>query len=208
MNITDSLKAFQLEKKLLISDSEDKILTLHNLGDLVLTSGKLVACDAFIFDYINPFTISLPPGHYPVILTIAHIPNNHDQRVAYATLRLREETPVHWQMAVSADQDLNSLEVGEIFGYGVDTGTGCFMDYDVNQMLNNLTEIEPFINQLQADLQKTYIDTWDWANICLDKSTQANIIAFSSGWGDGLYATYFGYDADNNLVCVVTDFNV
>ena len=48
----------------------------------------------------------------------------------------------------------------------------------------------------------------EWANMCVDDSTQANVIAFDSGGGDGIYPTYFGYDAEDDIVCVVTDFFV
>jgi hypothetical protein len=36
----------------------------------------------------------------------------------------------------------------------------------------------------------------------------ANLIAFSSGYGDGMYATYAGFDADGQVSVAVTDFNV
>ncbi|WP_432774035.1 DUF4241 domain-containing protein [Brevibacillus gelatini] len=29
---------------------------------------------------------------------------------------------------------------------------------------------------------------------------------FSSGWGDGSYASYIGYDADGQIVRLLTDF--
>ncbi|GAC1458493.1 MAG: hypothetical protein NVS2B14_01350 [Chamaesiphon sp.] len=50
--------------------------------------------------------------------------------------------------------------------------------------------------------------TWDWADMCVSQETQGNIIAFSSGWGDGVYPTYLGYDAENNIAKVVTDFDL
>ncbi|WP_449419990.1 DUF4241 domain-containing protein [Phormidium nigroviride] len=43
------------------------------------------------------------------------------------------------------------------------------------------------------------------ANLIVDETTGANIIAFTSGLGDGFFPTYFGYDINNNIVSVVTD---
>ena len=40
-----------------------------------------------------------------------------------------------------------------------------------------------------AEMEKTYRDTWDWLNLPMG---EANVIAFHSGLGDGLYATYAG----------------
>ncbi|MBE9105062.1 DUF4241 domain-containing protein [Nostoc cf. edaphicum LEGE 07299] len=62
------------------------------------------------------------------------------------------------------------------------------------------------IDLIQDELRKNYRPTWDWTNICIDKSTQLNIIAFSSGYGDGIYPTYFGYDTEDKIVNIVTEF--
>ncbi|NET37521.1 MAG: DUF4241 domain-containing protein [Cyanothece sp. SIO1E1] len=45
-----------------------------------------------------------------------------------------------------------------------------------------------------------------WANVVVNEANGANVIAFSSGWGDGGYASYWGYDAKGNLASLVTDF--
>jgi hypothetical protein len=42
----------------------------------------------------------------------------------------------------------------------------------------------------------------------LDPETGANIVAFSSGDGDGCYASYFGLAADGSAACLVTDFGL
>jgi hypothetical protein len=31
---------------------------------------------------------------------------------------------------------------------------------------------------------------------------------FASGWGDGCYASYWGYDNENQVSCLLTDFNL
>jgi len=48
----------------------------------------------------------------------------------------------------------------------------------------------------------------DWAgavNLATADGT-ANIIAFMSGPGDGVYPTWIGYAADGQVVCFITDF--
>jgi len=42
----------------------------------------------------------------------------------------------------------------------------------------------------------------------VDETTGVNIIAFSSGWGDSCYASYWGYDAAKQRVALMTDFGV
>jgi hypothetical protein len=42
----------------------------------------------------------------------------------------------------------------------------------------------------------------------LDSDTEANLICFPSGEGDGCYASYFGLAADGSAACLVTDFGL
>jgi len=58
---------------------------------------------------------------------------------------------------------------------------------------------------MTAEMDKTYRDTWSWLNM---KFGDGNLIAFSSGEGDGLYGTYAGFDSQGEVAIVVTDFMV
>ena len=69
-------------------------------------------------------------------------------------------------------------------------------------------ESDQFYDRLDAMQDKTYLPTWSWADLIVDETTGANIIAFSSGWGDGCYPSYWGYNAANQRVALVTDFGV
>lgn len=209
----DALKLIRCFAGEEVSDSNvgDIIFKPYEVGELILTSGRLVACDPLVNPNSDPFEITLTPGRYPVILSVAHNKKNNGQRVAYAMLRLSDRTPTRWELATVPGEDLSLLPEGKIFGYGVDAGTGCFMDADVAQIIDDSiyaeTEKEILVYQLLDMLEKTSKRTWCWADMRVDAESQANVIAFSSGWGDGIYATYFGYDAEGNIVSVVTDFD-
>lgn len=184
--------------------------TLHHrhIGDLIVTSGAIVACDPEFIeeDTVWPFVARVVLGRYPVILSIAHF--TRDQRVAYATLRFREQQPVRWAVATIPEEAMSDEdEAGQIPAYGVDSGIGCFMDADaarvwarrINQAVSPNTEIVDAMD-------KNGIDTCSWAAISLAPETSANLIAFTAGAGDGGYASYVGYDAAGVMVCLVTDF--
>jgi hypothetical protein len=47
-----------------------------------------------------------------------------------------------------------------------------------------------------------------WTNVVLDAASGADTVVFISGYGDGGYASYWGFDADDEVVCLVTDFGV
>jgi len=137
------------------------------------------------------------PGNIPVVLSIAN--TAIDQHVKFASRHFKQSDPINWEMMTIGDQ-------GEIFGYPVDSGTGCFMDRSAHLSLNEKTRANPnYYETMLAEMEKTYTRTWSWLNFKFDDE---NLIAFSSGYGDGVFATYAGYDAEGKLSKVVTDFSV
>jgi len=68
-----------------------------------------------------------------------------------------------------------------------------------------MAEQQDFYETLMAEMDKTYKSTWSWLDT---KFGEGNLVAFSSGYGDGLYATYAGRDSNGHISVVVTDFGV
>ncbi|HEY9684764.1 MAG TPA: DUF4241 domain-containing protein [Oculatellaceae cyanobacterium] len=104
-------------------------------------------------------------------------------------------------MALCKGQRLEDLKANQTFGYGVDCGTGCFVDPET-------------IKTIGADYDE---DTTDrlWENMDANGGEwgaltypHGNIIAFHSGWGDGVYSSYFGVNRSGEPVCLATDFDV
>src|SRR5260221_13314236 len=71
-----------------IEDASLGTIMLHQrkLGELVLSTGQVVACDSLVFPDTKPFHATLPPGRYPVIASVASFVRNSDRRIAYALL--------------------------------------------------------------------------------------------------------------------------
>lgn len=44
------------------------------------------------------------------------------------------------------------------------------------------------------------------ANITLNESDERNMVVFSTGFGDGVYPSYFGYNSDDKISSLITDF--
>ncbi|MBD2004244.1 MULTISPECIES: DUF4241 domain-containing protein [Cyanophyceae] len=211
MENLDFSKAFQ-QGQVLNTKFGIRVLRSYQVGKLRLTSGRLVACDplAFLLGTV-PFATHFNPGLYPVILSVAYNENNEEPQLAYAMLRLDEQTPVRWEMATRPGESLSFLKEGEIFGYGVDSGIGCFMDEDAAEILVESTweaetEEEELVTKLENLLDENISLGFLLANLIVDQTTGANIIAFTSGLGDGFYPSYFGYDAEDKIVNVITDF--
>ena len=203
MNVRSFTTAFRDGAKFEASYGEFVFQTQEPCS-LLLTSGKIVACDPFFLnDEVSPFSISVAPGEYPVVLSIAHVPKNSDQRVSCAMIQFQKKSPVRFSMALTAGQSLDDLRAGHFYGYGVDAGTGCFTDADNVRLFE-----DPDGDHLLEELERTYVHTWSWANLSVNPATGGNIVAFSSGFGDDVYPSYFGYDERADLVCLVTDFMI
>lgn len=186
-------------------------LTLHSqqIGELVVTSGKVVACDPLICPETDPFAARIASGRYPVTVSLARFLAEGEEHVACAMLRIGERVPARWEMAASPGQASGELRAGYIFGYPVDTGIGCFMDADAARALfESLGKHKGCAERLIAEMARAQAPRWTWLDIPMDPATGANLVAFSSGFGNGFYASYWGYDADGSATCLVTDFQV
>lgn len=185
---------------------------LVELGDLQLSSPKLIAEDPAIYAEEETLTQDVPTGRFPVVLAIAKFgePEDADERVAFARINFSNEPIVRWQMAMTQSQQdslaKSPLGNNHFFGYGVDSGTGCFMSQRAKQMLTNFDEDE-FFDKLSDLMENSYQSTRSYGLLTLDNSGE-NMAVFSSGFGDGYYPSFFGFDKQDNLVCLVTDFLV
>lgn len=204
------IEAF-VDGKIVENDYGKSVLHTRLIGELIVTTGFIVACDPFVFFDSIAFTTQVPIGKYPVILSIER--RGEDERVAFAMLKVRETYPVRWEMAVRPDQDTSKLVNDEFFGYPVDAGMGCFADADAaSTFLKKLedevwTEDYSYSEYMIEEMQKNYVHTWDFGSFSLDE-TEGNLITFTSGLGDGLYPSYFGFDGADRVTSLVTDFCV
>lgn len=172
------------------------------LGELMLTTGQVIACDPIVYPGTKPFHMTLRPGRYPVVACVAKLARYGDYVTAYAILQLSAQEPTRWELATKAGQDASTLKEEQFFGYLVDAGTGCFMDVDAAAALQRRFDEDPDYCQ---ELIYSYNE---YLNLPLNPATGANAIFFTSGWGDGFYASYWGYDAEDNIACLVTDFGL
>ena len=194
-------------------------ITTHQIGELVLTSGTIVPCDPLIIpDSRYHLKKTIAPGTYPVIVSLASVEAIGEVRFTAAMLRISEAPAVRWEVAQINEPDENATE--DRLYYGVDAGTGCFVDAEAADLIANLVslkirfpqkdEFDLFCDRVIADMEKNsfgkFSFTGGWSNMKVSDDCEANMIAFSSGWGDGGYASFWGYDASGNLTSLVTDF--
>lgn len=196
-----------------ISDAQGTLATAHvaSLGDLTVPTGQIVACDPLAAIEPKPFARRVAPGRYAALASVLALTNG-DQRIACVMLRLRDAPMTQvarWEPARLVGQEDVTLGEDEFFGYAVDAGVGCFMDAQAAAALAARYEADESYDEAVIDaLEANRSQGWDYANIALDDVDGLNLILFASGWGDGIYASYWGFDADGAPLCLVTDFGV
>lgn len=178
-------------------------LVRHNIDTIKITSGQLVACDPGFLEFKSPFVTKIPMGEYSVRITIAHDLNDADENITFATIHLGDSKVVRWELMLLPEQNISQLHDDQFFGYGVDTGIGCFTDFSVveyikSQKLGNETYIELRNNMTSLG---TRLRAWGSMNV-----KNGNIVAFASGWGDGAYPTFIGFNETDQITAIVTDF--
>jgi len=130
-------------------------------------------------------------------------PTHRHQRVAAARLQISDRAIHHWELAVVDGQDVDELDDDSFFGYGVDAGTGCFVDVSAAEPLGAyIAETDALMDAMFDGVEQRQLVTLS------DPSAEHSVVAFPSGWGDGVYPTWVGRDSDGNPACFLTEFFV
>jgi hypothetical protein len=147
------------EGDLRVDDDEEWRLFVVDCGELVVPSGKLVACDPFAAMRRggNPY-VRVPPGRYPVRVTLADVSGQKDGshiREAYASLLLAPEVETSREVLslLPEGQEPPELEPGEFVGFQVDAGTACFVDDEalVRGMPDEMTWLKDLFENERSD---------------------------------------------------------
>ena len=191
---------------------ETPLIETFDAGKIVLPTGKIVACDPLLTNDMKPFSLEFPKGEFPVLV--------HKERdsncIAYVEIIFGEEKVVHWEMATTSDQNISDLKGEEIFGYPVESGMGGFMDLETQDCLNHLeTRLfhrkgAEFMGIYEEFFHEHFFDDNgaidQYCFVKPDEEKPGNIFAFETGYGEGFYASYIGYNKENKPQKLITEF--
>ncbi|GAL82948.1 hypothetical protein MYP_174 [Sporocytophaga myxococcoides] len=176
----------------------------QDMGNINIHSGKVLTCDPLNTEEVDAFVNLFPIGSFPVELAIADIET--DERIAFARIKFSEEKPVRWEFALLEGQRMEDLQDGEIFGYAVDSGLGCFMDLSALDAYEFYAQKnKEYHEEIFDQMDEVYKDTRTWY---MWKSKEDTIAIFTTGYGDDVYQSYVGFDNDGRICRLVTDFNL
>ncbi len=192
-----------------------------DIGAVRFPTGTIFACDPFIeLEDTLPYIQTIPAGTYSVKICV--VPSEkYGDRYACIKVAVSDQKPVRYELGMVGNEDLEEeLEDGEFFGFFVDAGMGCIADIKTQeafrkyweQRLREEEDIDPY-NDLYCDLlEESYRESpkyqrvgGDWLNWSVP-GTDCNLPIFASGWGDGVYPVYFGYDAQGKVCGVYVHF--
>ena len=178
-----------------------------SLGDLPLPTGCTVAADPLVQPERPAFGRIVPAGAYP--LTLYRV----QARNALAELRFQSGGVERWELALVPGEDGSLLKDDEFLGYGVDAGIGSFMDIAARAAMLAREGREKgkrgysnyYDDVIHAEMQAS------GGEHLMHKpqpDDSAMVAMFRSGWGDGMYPSFWGLDAEGRPVLLVTDFQV
>ena len=178
-------------------DETEVTVKIREVGRLNTPTGRLKAADPNWLDGVEPFAVEVTPGTYPVALSVVHWSEDLDNiRVAAARLQVSDRPVASWEPALEPGQDPRALGDGQFYGMGVDTGLASFVDAAKADVFKEMSEQD---HGLFAEIGAGEALVLD------DPSSEANLIAFPSGWGDGAYPTWIGRTVDGDIACFVID---
>lgn len=173
-------------------DSEGRRMTtrVRPAGHLALPSGALAVGDALTgLARLEGPNGPLPTGPCAVEVAVVDLEDPVDERSTAARVRFFDRPAVRWEPAE--------------FGAGVDSGTCGFADGgDAERWMREEADGDALIAALEAS------ETRGTCSIASGRFGGVAGVAFSSGWGDGLYDGFWGFDAEGDVVEFVYDFRI
>jgi len=182
----------------------------RKVGDLELSTGRLVACDPLYMPETDFFDQALPRGSFPVYLVLATM--REELGVAYAVLELDETRATRWEIAHVAGEDPSHWRDPDRSGFHVGSSVAALMDVAAADVLLDVVQYaedeDDFPRTLRRELRRNRRNSTavGYTDFLLDTRTDHNMVAFEVD--DGIYTTYFGFDADGRVVSAVVDFEL
>lgn len=188
-----------------------------NVGEIDCPTGRIVVADPLCYLAAGKFSpeliLSVKPGSYPVEVSICRYPIT-GIRMCTARLKLKDTKAVKYVNADSTKETAAAVaKDGVMNGFPVEAGMMSFCDAKVAEeyrmFLENWEKQNPQKNHYDdyfADFfaesykrlpayQREDGDFIEWVN----PETGNKMVMIASGFGDGFYQSFWGYDAEGEI---------
>lgn len=187
----------------LVYNSPKTFLKKIEIGKLKVPSGKIIACDNVTQFAARPFINQFPKGEFPVELSMATF--SRDNNIpAFSRILFNNHPVTEWETALIAGQKPIPIDGDLAYGFSVDAGIALFIDSAANAFYHREHPIsyeDLYVKPYEKHPEKSpQYFTYNF--------NQYNLIAYQSGFGDGSYSSYIGFDGDGNISVLLVDFQV
>lgn len=167
----------------------------YEVGKINIESGKVTACDPVVIQDAGAFAQLFPKGKYPVEAAMTQ------GRIAYCRIKFSNEPVKKWYAALMPGQDSIDITSDKIHCFGVDAGQAFFADEKAVRAFdykNDDVWKDAFIDASEKSHYTAYM--YDFGS--------HNLAVFATGYGDGCYACYIGYDSTGKVCRLLADFQI
>lgn len=199
---------------------EKKLFHL-SLGEVKLPTGRVIVRDPLVYlqSDAQPYFIPVPKGTFPLTVLVMEVDQDHYRYVAFR-VKLSDKEAVQHTEALLGNEDLERFDPGEYFGFNVDAGLATIVDEKTKdaycafeqQWMASHPDGDIYHDYLAGEFKKSYENNpqyqrsgGDWINFAIP-GTDLSIPMIQSGYGDGAYPVYYGYDQDGAICEIIVQF--
>ena len=198
-----------------------KEIFILDMGEIEFPTGDILVRDPLV--WLNrdekAYLTSVPRGKYRIETLVVKLDEDH-YRYALSRVRFTESIPKIYYEALKGDENLDDVDGDSIFGFNVDAGLATIVDvetrntycdfkdkwYAENSDKNIYDDFFAEVFAKNAEENPVYQrEGGDWINFKIPNS-ELSIPMIQSGFGDGRYPVYFGYDENGKLCDLVVEY--
>lgn len=198
-----------------------KKLFLLEMGDVHFPTGEVLVRDPLVFLNKNekPYFQKVPTGRFPLTTLVVEVEEEHYRYVA-SRVKLSDKKAVTYTEALVGGEDIEGMQKGEYFGFKVDAGLATVVDVKTRDLYADFEkewyqknpEGNIYDDFFAVEFEKNYQRNpkfqrkdGDWINFQIPGS-DVSVPMIQTGYGDGCYPVYFGYDENGNVCELVMEF--
>lgn len=200
---------------------DGKKLFLLDMGEVSFPTGNVLVRDPLVYLRRDeePYLQNVPRGTFPIDTLVVEMGENHYRYIA-TRVRFSDEKALVYRNALKGDEKLENLNKDSFFGFNVDAGLATVVDVETRDRYCDFEEQwkkeNPDGNIYDDYFAEEFIESYiknpkfqreagDWINYTIP-GTKLNIPMIQSGFGDGYYPVYFGYDKDGEVCSLIIEY--
>ena len=204
-----------------MKEIQGKEIFILDMGEIEFPTGDILVRDPLV--WLNrdekAYLTSVPRGRFRIETLVVKLEEDY-YRYALSRVRFTESVPNIYYEALKGDENLDDVDGDSIFGFNVDAGLATIVDvatrnaycdfkdkwYAENPDKNIYDDFFTEVFANNAEENPNYQrEGGDWINFKIPNS-ELSIPMIQSGFGDGRYPVYFGYDENGELCDLVVEY--